>query len=302
MPSETYIAAYDGSPASRAAVQFAVELAGVQDAEVSAVHVYPRVTHTGLRGGVFDTDLQSSLQESGRAIMEGLDVDGVDHRVLALGSPAQALHELAEQEGAALLVVGSTHHGQVGRVVVGSVASKLLHGAPCPVLVVPADRAQGPIQSIAVAYDEGPQASAALREAERLARLFGARLQIVAAHESHVYAGPVMVATTELDEVLRGDLAARVQERADAISGIDVEIHVTTGPATQAVVRVAQGADLLVTGSRGYGPLHSVLVGSVSRYLVDHSPCPVLVVPRVADEALDDEPQASDSVAEMGVR
>jgi nucleotide-binding universal stress UspA family protein len=302
MSPETYIAAYDGSPASRAAVQFAVELAKVQDAEVSAVHVYPRVTHTGLRGSVFDSDLQASLRESGTALMEGLDVDGVAHRVLAMGSPAQALHELAEAEGATLLVVGTTHHGRVGRAVVGSVASKLLHGAPCPVLVVPADRPQRPIRTVAVAYDEGAQASAALREGERLARLLGARLQIVAALEAHVYPGPVVVATSELDELLRGELATRVQERANAISDVDVEIHVTTGPATQAVVRVARDADLLITGSRGYGPVHSVLVGSVSKYLVDHAPCPVLVVPHVADEEPDDQPQASDSAREIGVR
>jgi nucleotide-binding universal stress UspA family protein len=42
----------------------------------------------------------------------------------------------------------------------------------------------------------------------------------------------------------------------------------------------AEGVDLLVTGSRSYGPLAGALVGSVSRHLVDHAPCPVVIVPR----------------------
>jgi nucleotide-binding universal stress UspA family protein len=45
--------------------------------------------------------------------------------------------------------------------------------------------------------------------------------------------------------------------------------------------------DLIVTGSRGYGPMRSVLAGSTSRYLADHAPCPVLVVPRGARAELD---------------
>jgi nucleotide-binding universal stress UspA family protein len=292
---QTFIAAYDGSDASRAAVQFAVELARVQDAEVSAVHVYPRLAHTGLRGGVFDTDLQTSLRESGRATLEGLDVDGVAHRVLLAGAPAQALHELAEEEEASLIVVGATHHGAIGRAVTGSVGSKLLHGAPCPVLVVPGDVTPGRFRRIVVAYDEGAQADAALREAERLARLSGARLEVVAVNEPHVYAGPAMVASTELDDVLRDELAVRVQQRAGAITGVDVHVRTVIGSAPLVLTDAAQGADLLVAGSRGYGPLHSVLVGSVSRHLVDHAACPVLVVPRVAREASEhvSEPEAS---------
>ena len=54
--SQTFIAAYDGSAASRAAVQLAVELAAVQDAEVLAAHVYPRLAPVGLRGRVFEGD------------------------------------------------------------------------------------------------------------------------------------------------------------------------------------------------------------------------------------------------------
>jgi nucleotide-binding universal stress UspA family protein len=45
----------------------------------------------------------------------------------------------------------------------------------------------------------------------------------------------------------------------------------------------AADADLLVTGSRGYGPLRRVLIGSVSTPLMHSAPCPVMVVPRTAE-------------------
>jgi nucleotide-binding universal stress UspA family protein len=278
--SQTFIAAYDGSDAARAAAQLAVQLAGVQDAEVSAVHVYARVPPAGIRGGVLDPEFEARLRDEGRELLDALDVEGIAHRVLVMGSPAQALHEMAEREEASLIAVGATHHGQLGRLVPRSVGSKLLHGAPCPVLVVPAEPAPGPIRRIVAAYDESEQAEVALREAVRLAQLFGARLDVVGVHDPGVYAGPAMVASHDLDNVLRGQLRERVEERAQSITGVELGTQTEIGDAGRVLSRAAEGADLLVTGSRGFGPLHSVLVGSVSRHLVDHAPCPVLVLPR----------------------
>lgn len=69
---------------------------------------------------------------------------------------------------------------------------------------------------------------------------------------------------------------------ADRLSP-DVEAHglVLDGFAGPALVEAcADGVDLLITGSRGYGPARSVLLGSVSRHLLDHAPCPVIAMPR----------------------
>jgi nucleotide-binding universal stress UspA family protein len=284
--SQTFIAAYDGSAASRAAVRFAVELARAEGAEVAAVHVYPALPPAGLRSRVFDKELEADLHAEGRTIIEGLDVEGVARRLLLAGRPAQALHELAEEEGASLIVVGATHQGHLGRAVPGSVGAKLIHGAPCPVCVAPAD-GTGPIRTIVVAYDEGVQSRAALREAERLARGLGAKLRIVAVQQLNVYAGPRGGAMTQFDQVVRDELDERVRAAADAIAGVTVETVTVIGEPTRVLTEAAAGADLVVTGSRGYGPLHSVLVGGVSRHLVDHAPCPVLVVPRDAEQPAD---------------
>ena len=47
-------------------------------------------------------------------------------------------------------------------------------------------------------------------------------------------------------------------------------------------------ADLMVVGSRGYGPLRAVLLGSVSGRLVREAACPVIVVPRGVEEPLEE--------------
>jgi nucleotide-binding universal stress UspA family protein len=88
--SLTYIAAYDGTDASRSAVQFAVELARVERASVVAAHVYPFTAPVHVRGALpaADRELQEDARAAGRAVLDGLDVDGIARRVLACGSPA----------------------------------------------------------------------------------------------------------------------------------------------------------------------------------------------------------------------
>lgn len=63
-------------------------------------------------------------------------------------------------------------------------------------------------------------------------------------------------------------------------AGIDVEIDVLEGPAPEAILRVAEvrNADLIVMGSRGLNDLEAILLGSVSHKVLQHAPCPVLIV------------------------
>ena len=73
--------------------------------------------------------------------------------------------------------------------------------------------------------------------------------------------------------------------------GDAVEREFVVGDAVAELVRRTEDADLAIVGSRGYGPLRSVLLGSVSAQLVRRASCPVMVVPRGA---------AADAVALLG--
>ena len=97
-------------------------------------------------------------------------------------SPSRALHGTAEELQAGLLVIGSTRRGSIGRCLPGSTADRLLHGAPCPVAVVPHGwQPKGRIDVIGVGYADTPEGNVALTEALALARRAGAKLRVLSA-------------------------------------------------------------------------------------------------------------------------
>lgn len=285
----TYIVGHDGSDASRAALRFATVLAGAAGGDVVVAHVYPWTMRSYAKGAspgpVAALDEQSRADAAQMLTDEGVP-EAMQH-VMGGGSPAEGLQRLVESRQTALVAVGVTHRGTLGRIVPGGVAEHLLHGAPCPVAVVPADAAATPIRTVAVAYDDSREARAALQVGTALARRLDARLRVVGVSQTgRSFVTPAGV--PYLVEEPRGDAEERLKSRLTSVadglpSDLHADVRVHSGPVAPALVTAcADGVDLLVIGSRGYGPSRSVLLGSVSRHVVDHAPCPVIVVPRTA--------------------
>jgi nucleotide-binding universal stress UspA family protein len=280
----TYVCGFDGTEAAHAAVRFAARLASLAGAKVIAAHVFAPV-RVGHMYAVVDSFLDSDEKRAeAERVLEGLTEEGVDRRLVASSSAAHGLHRLAEEEGAALLVVGSTPHGASGRLVPGGEAERLLHGSPCPVAVVPEGGSLDDVRTVAVAYDGEDESRAALRTAESLARRLGARLLLMGAVDPG-HSGRVFAADKPEAESTAREQAQRILTQAaeDVGGGLGVECRVAMGDAGKALVEAStDDVDVLVMGSRGYGPVRSVLLGSVSRYVVAHASCPVIVVPRGA--------------------
>jgi nucleotide-binding universal stress UspA family protein len=276
---------FDGSDGGRDAL----ELARVLGSEPGSSALVAAV----LFGGPLPVDLaglgeEEALEaepifEEARAKLDGF---AVETRAFGGASPGAILTVLAEAEGFDAIVVGSPHRGPVGRVLIGSVGHNLLNGAPCDVFVAPkgyAEEERSAFRAIAVAFDGTPEARAALRRAEELAHRSKATIRVltvvshpvVATVPGAVGGGYVAESPPEPDRVVR-----------EAVDSIDPELDARgqrlEGPAAQKIVDSLgeDEADLLVTGSRGYGPGMRVLLGSVSRKLIADAPCPVLVVPR----------------------
>ncbi|MFI5027618.1 MAG: universal stress protein [Solirubrobacterales bacterium] len=216
--------------------------------------------------------------ERARAKLAGTDVDT---RAFGGGSPAAILTVLAEQEKFDAIVVGSPHRGAVGRVLLGSVALALLNGAPCEVIVAPkgyAEEEHADFGTIAVGYEGSPEAKEALQRAEAIASLSNATIRVLT-----VVSPPVVVAVP-------GGYAPQTPPEPtevinEAVHSIDTKLsaegkRLDGSPAVEIPRACEEGVDLLVLGSRGYGPLTRVLLGSVSRKAINEAPCPVLVVPR----------------------
>jgi nucleotide-binding universal stress UspA family protein len=155
-------------------------------------------------------------------------------------------------------------------------------------------------RNILVAIDGSPTATAALEEAIDLARSDGARLVLlnVASPPRWRFTGPTYV-PYPTDEELQG-AACDVLARAEALVPADVSVTsvVRVGaPAAEIVRRAVEGEhDLIVMGSRGHGPLGSLLLGSVSRAVVARSAVPVLVSGRRSDGQRRSEPRAHHDV------
>lgn len=222
-----------------------------------------------------------------------LDVK-VSQRLIDGTSAAGSLHQLAVRRGADLIALGSTHRNRLGEIFIGTTGEHLLYGAPCGVAVAPHGyrRPATGVRTLGVAFDGSAESRVALNWAADAARALGATLHAIAVVAPLIpRVRPRFSLYWAVEDTSEEQEGRRQQMRrtaADALtrraSGIDCEVTVRTGdPAEELRDAARDGVDVLVTGSRGYGPLKSVLLGTVSGALARDCPVPVLVVPRAAE-------------------
>jgi nucleotide-binding universal stress UspA family protein len=135
-------------------------------------------------------------------------------------------------------------------------------------------------RSILIAWDGSRHAKRALNEAIDIARAQGSRLTLLTvAAPVHVWAGPYAPSVPE-DELARA--AEKIAEEGEALvpDGIAVSSRTAEGSPGPELLKRAEAAnhDLIVMGSRGRGAVRSVVLGSVSHYVLNHSKVPVLIV------------------------
>jgi len=125
-----------------------------------------------------------------------------------------------------------------------------------------------------------------------IARAVGAELRVVEILDIHRAGTPTMIPGSGA-ELAAHQPAARAGAALDeVVAGLPGDVHVETaivlgGPVGD-LVRQSEDADLLVLGSRGYGPRRAVLLGGVSGRVVRRAACPVIVVPRGVERPLED--------------
>ena len=140
----TVVAGVDGSEGGQRAAEHAAELARRWGARLLLVTVVRTPEGWWGLGGAPPTPeaLSSALIEGQRQILDevegSLDLDGIEHSTIEeLGDPVNRLIAVCEEQKADILVIGRRGAGLVERVIVGSVADRLCHLAPCPILLVP---------------------------------------------------------------------------------------------------------------------------------------------------------------------
>jgi nucleotide-binding universal stress UspA family protein len=199
--------------------------------------------------------------------------------IKAVCSPSvgRGLHELAESEGADLLVLGSSRRGMLGRVLVGDHTRAALNSAPCAIAVAPAGYRDhfGPIRRIGLGYDGSPESEQALKVARQLAAAHHAELSACTAVTVPLPAiGPGPLPLSDVIE----PLLHNARERIGELGG--VEPLAGYGPPVEVLASYSKSVDLLVVGSRSYGAIGRLVHGSTSDELARTARCALLVLPR----------------------
>ena len=283
---EKIVVGYDDSDEAKDALALGRQIADATGAELIVSHVF--LFHPMMRGGIDSAELEEEHALDERIAAVAGDI-GATSRNVDSPSVARGLHEMADEAGADLVIVGSSRHGRAGQTVLGNVALALMHGSPCAVAVAPSgyrERADEPVSAFVVGYDGSPESKLALESARDLARAHDAALRLVTVVEPP----PIVVGKSggtsggwhALKESIEDEARAKLEAaQSSAPGGVTVEATLVSGDPVAALADAAKGrGSMLVLGSRAYGPVRRVLLGSVTRALADRSPAPLIVYPR----------------------
>lgn len=271
------VCGYDGSRDARRAVAFAATRAaetGTRLEVISADRAVGRVI-------AFDETARANVEGAMRDQLADL-TSGVEanFRVIA-DSPVGALIEAGQ--AASAIIVGSRGLTAREDFAMGSTSAGVVEHATCPVIVVtprtPEGRADGPV---VLAADGSPANDPAVAFAFAEAERRGTGLRVVNSVEVPRLPGASMF---DLDKLAESVLAEDEKTVLDAIAphevrhpDVSVDLILVVGEPAVTVAEEATGAALLVTGSRGHGGFRGLLLGSVSRRLLQTAPCAVAVV------------------------
>ncbi len=285
---ERILCPVDFSPESDYALQVAVRIASETDADLVLAHVWdlPPLASTKYPLPVDAIQLMMHDEERKLALATGdacrLGAKRVSTRLLS-GTPwAQIVKTLDDDARFDLAVIGSRGRTGIARVLLGSVADKVVRHAPCSVLVARPHGNVKPFEHVLCPVDFSESSRRAAQVAAELGAPGGAGITLL-----HAIELPVVYAFEGVPPDLFADIdrqTAKMMERwAEELqpkAKVPVTTLVQTGsPGARALALLDDDPtfDLVVVGSHGRTGLRRVLLGSVAEKIVRHAPCPVLV-------------------------
>jgi nucleotide-binding universal stress UspA family protein len=290
----TILVGVDGSESARHALAWAAFIASRQHKRVRAVSCYhvPVLNRPDLIGFTIDRSIDEVLRDThngfiatARERIAQLDPSVGFDGVVVEGVAQVALPRLAGRDD--ILVVGSL--GTTGFVadLMGTVATAVIRHATCPVIVVPGEAGLphgDRLGSVTVGVDGSASSDVALRWAYDLAANGGAgELRVVHAWETSpgIYMEVPEVPTGRYEQRGRNTLDHAVQRLAEETGGLG-QLPVTKILSSEvsrvALTEASRSTDLLVIGSHGHGVVARMLLGSISRSVVEHAQCAVAVI------------------------
>jgi nucleotide-binding universal stress UspA family protein len=293
--AELVVCGVDDSSGGREALTVATAFSDLMGSRLLPVHVLPDQAPFpyGDQAARERERLNATQRIEGILGEAGSDVRR-ESLLIEIGDPAGRLIAVAEEHGAAMVVVGSRGRGAVKRALLGSVAADLLAGSPRPVLAVPPGAVGRTVArwstrprtaSVLCGTDGSAGSHAAAEAASRLASQMGTRLVLAYAYRPDTSSRGHARVLMSYPGLLWNERRAGMQllEAAERkLTRLPVpELRLALGDPARTLRRVArhERAELIVVGTRGRGAARSALFGSVSGALAAAGPVPVLVVP-----------------------
>jgi nucleotide-binding universal stress UspA family protein len=275
---------YASDQAGRDAVRFGSRLAAVLRGQ--AIVVFP---FRPLLSRVTSEVAEQRVRQEVSALTADVEGFATSYRWMPDGWPIHALHELAEYEHAQLIVFGSHRAGLAAHLQL-SMMERMVHSAPCAVAVVPpnyADSAAAELARIGIGFSASTEGRAALRLAHGLAALTGGSLVVIAGAWLEPalagYASSSGVVPSLDTEIYEETKTTVEQWTSDLGDDVPIQRETLSGDPATLLIERSRDLDLLVLGSRAYGPLRHALLGSVSARVMREAHSPVVVVPRGID-------------------
>ena len=286
------LCAIDRSPSSLQAFGYAIALARWQGARLSLLEVIEEAPPPGVTRAPKSDDVPKetrvAVERDLRRVLTARRVSDVKVEIVVRkGKAHQEILAQAKTSRSELVIIGTHGRGGVQRLVLGSVAEKVLRSATCPVLTVRsgvklARRSGSPFETILCPTDFSAVANKAVAYAKRLAQEADARLIVMNAVEwpfgDAVKSGAVAELRKSLASNASGALTRLLPRPVS--NGPRAQAIVALGKASAAIVKVARArsVDLIVMGVSGRGALDVALLGSTTHHVIREGAWPVLTV------------------------
>jgi len=282
--------AYDGSEASKNALDQAVKLALVSDGAQLTIIVVMQAPEVGVEVisineamGVLEAET-GKLAEDAVARAKGAGLKA--RTVMGKGTPYMEITGLAEKEGFELIVTGRRGLSRLERVLMGSVTSRIISHTKKDVLVIPRESKLG-FDSILVATDGSKNADMALERALDFAVDYNSN-SLTAVSVVDVNAEIMALKPDAVEAMTRRyekELELAVAETE--ATGLEARKSVVIGPVADSIVKTAgdTGANIIFMGTHGRTGMARFIMGSVTEKVIGHSMVPVLVTRGGSTEA-----------------
>jgi nucleotide-binding universal stress UspA family protein len=286
----------DFSETSRHALDHAVVIAKWYEARITALHVRraplfppPPILAAGFADAAPPAmPNYRECEEELRALLEPARRAGIELQVcIEEGTAARTILDYAHSRHSDLIVIGTHGLGGFERLMLGSVAEKVLRNAPCPVMIVPPaveTASKVPYTRLVCPVDFSDSSLAALRFAFSLAEEADGDLTIL-----NVVDWPpddeLLVERFDGPE-FRRVVEAQARDRLEALITSDMRVWckpvtmLAFGKPYREILNIAekQQSDLIVMGIHGRNPVDLTLFGSTTNHVVRRAKCPVLTL------------------------